>query len=334
MSDYLHVLMQRSTVPDAASVRPRVRARFEPAAESEAPAIAPAVGLHSPSAEVATRPFPSPVAPRWDRLQRSPSPLNDLLHAARDMQPGGQPQSSHRTVQNPDAKTSGQPAHPAPEADVAAPSISPPASPPSAGVPAVKPPPEREGVPPEPFAPTLRGPCGLGGENAGRAGAPTDLGRREAAGLRGAMKADIPDEATAAKRAPDETSAPMRPTPEALAPTRRDNRLAHDPTARETPPAVRAGDASQPETVHAEMTSSLRPRSRPGARSAQYAAPPRWQDPPAPKPAAPVIRVTIGRVEVRAKAPKPPARTPSHPPPPRRPVLSLGEYLNQREEGM
>jgi len=45
---------------------------------------------------------------------------------------------------------------------------------------------------------------------------------------------------------------------------------------------------------------------------------------------APIIRVTIGRVEVRALHPPAPAPKPAKPAPPK---LSLEDYLQQREKG-
>lgn len=55
------------------------------------------------------------------------------------------------------------------------------------------------------------------------------------------------------------------------------------------------------------------------------------RDPAATAKSAPVIRVTIGRIDVRAEFPAPaPARAAT---PPRAPMLSLEDYLKQRKEG-
>jgi hypothetical protein len=55
------------------------------------------------------------------------------------------------------------------------------------------------------------------------------------------------------------------------------------------------------------------------------------RDPAAAAKTAPVIRVTIGRIDVRADVPAPaPARAAT---PPRAPTLSLEDYLKQRKEG-
>jgi len=52
----------------------------------------------------------------------------------------------------------------------------------------------------------------------------------------------------------------------------------------------------------------------------------------APEATAPTVRVSIGRIEVRAVFPEQPQRQP--PPLPRNPALSLSEYLKQRDGGM
>jgi len=62
---------------------------------------------------------------------------------------------------------------------------------------------------------------------------------------------------------------------------------------------------------------------------AEPAAPPATKEAPAPE-AAPTIQVTIGRVEVRATPP--PAPAPQRPRA-KPPVMSLDEYLRQRNRG-
>jgi len=52
---------------------------------------------------------------------------------------------------------------------------------------------------------------------------------------------------------------------------------------------------------------------------------------PAAQKAAPTIRVTIGRIEVRAVVPAPPTPRPAAEP--RMPALPLDQYLKQRGEG-
>jgi hypothetical protein len=69
-----------------------------------------------------------------------------------------------------------------------------------------------------------------------------------------------------------------------------------------------------------------RPRTPPGETASTR---PRRQQPAQQPPAPPAIRVTIGRVEVRAAAP-PAAATPR---PPRPPRLSLDDYLEARRGG-
>jgi hypothetical protein len=56
------------------------------------------------------------------------------------------------------------------------------------------------------------------------------------------------------------------------------------------------------------------------------------QAPPAPSSAS-VIRVHIGRIEVRAAAPSPPPLEPRKKASKSRPELSLGDYLKKRKGG-
>jgi hypothetical protein len=59
-------------------------------------------------------------------------------------------------------------------------------------------------------------------------------------------------------------------------------------------------------------------------------AAPDWKRAAAPDPPAPTIRVTIGRVEVRAVTPTPaPSRKPARP----APRMSLDEYLRAQNGG-
>jgi hypothetical protein len=51
------------------------------------------------------------------------------------------------------------------------------------------------------------------------------------------------------------------------------------------------------------------------------------------EPAAPVVRVTIGRIDVRAVLQQFPSQLPAAAPEPVKPALSLDEYLRQRDGG-
>ncbi len=66
------------------------------------------------------------------------------------------------------------------------------------------------------------------------------------------------------------------------------------------------------------------PSAMPGTRRAAGIQPNESQNEP------PIVRVTIGRIEVRAETPAPPPRKTPSPP---RPTLSLDTYLKERKEG-
>jgi hypothetical protein len=161
------------------------------------------------------------------------------------------------------------------------------------------------------------------------------------------------EEATAGAPPPERSTPPSSPVP---APVHAALRSAGEPYPRSPsfevahPPIVAAPAASEPIAGRVAGSPADRPpgplprERRPGAvevaplRPARSVAESSRADAPgypvrqlaADEP--PVIRVTIGRVEVRAV--NPPARPPAPPAPrPRQPSLSLGDYLAQRGEG-
>jgi hypothetical protein len=72
--------------------------------------------------------------------------------------------------------------------------------------------------------------------------------------------------------------------------------------------------------------------SAPHGRALQPQISPRWEQPAGqPSPATPTVKVSIGRIDIRAVAPPQPARPASRPEPPR--GLSLKEYLARRSGG-
>jgi hypothetical protein len=95
-------------------------------------------------------------------------------------------------------------------------------------------------------------------------------------------------------------------------------------------------EAAAPPKAHlgrpVPMAVGHRPQLTPSPASSAPAPVDRHEEPQTPTPDAPIIRVTIGRIEVRAimpPAPAPPRQPPSRP----APRLSLEEYLHQRREG-
>ena len=87
-------------------------------------------------------------------------------------------------------------------------------------------------------------------------------------------------------------------------------------------------------TASRERATSVEPRPL-AERPALPRLEPRPALPVAPPPAAePLIRVTIGRIEVRAVLPRPALSPPSAPArPPSAPALGLDDYLKQRNGG-
>ena len=98
-----------------------------------------------------------------------------------------------------------------------------------------------------------------------------------------------------------------------------------------TPPSPDDGETYQPPRVTAERNreSTREPAIQP--LSIEQIVPPDETQPRASEPAEPaVIRVTIGRIEVRATTPPLPAAPRTHPP---GPALTLDDYLKQRNGG-
>jgi hypothetical protein len=162
--------------------------------------------------------------------------------------------------------------------------------------------PEPAGRPPLP--PTLRAPEGT------VPGAPVPERAPAAAARRAQEEAVSP---TVRRRTParESVARPARPTPEP-APARRPTvRDALAPRAQAPPPARRAAPAV--------VAPTLAVRPPPPPLNVQVREP------------APTVRVTIGRVDVRAVAPEPPARPKRKPKP--APRVSLDEYLGRARSG-
>jgi hypothetical protein len=103
--------------------------------------------------------------------------------------------------------------------------------------------------------------------------------------------------------------------------------------SRERPPKGKAMEDAglvPPESRPSELTREAFPRPRDVSGTSLSALPP-LIDRRVPVEAAPSIRVTIGRVEVRAAPPSPPELV--TPPVPNGPALSLDEYLERRNRG-
>ena len=98
-------------------------------------------------------------------------------------------------------------------------------------------------------------------------------------------------------------------------------------------PALMASEAQDNPREHWPAVERIRPSAgwvEPLAAPSAAAPAPTRRQPAVDPPPAPTIRVTIGRVEVRAVLPPPaPARTPA----PATPKLSLDEYLRSRNGG-
>jgi hypothetical protein len=97
------------------------------------------------------------------------------------------------------------------------------------------------------------------------------------------------------------------------------------------PPAPRPDDAVPPAATEHTSSPPLEPRVQPAVPEAEGPSPERSSaDGRDAAEAAPVIRVTIGRIDVRAVAEVPPPSSARRPAAPR---LSLDEYLRERARG-
>jgi hypothetical protein len=138
---------------------------------------------------------------------------------------------------------------------------------------------------------------------------------------------------------PVEKTAPAAPNANASDPLVEEHRSKPDVPCRQ---ASRAIDSSETKSLIVPLVSSRGEEDRPGntsevpeAFSKTRPIQPRHRKDLSPveqrsSTSAPVIRVTIGRVEVRAIHPPAPAPKPAKPAPPK---LSLEDYLGKRERG-
>ena len=320
MSDFLRTLMQRSTAPDAASVRPRVRSRFEPVEGSAAAfAVDPNAGQHVSADEREERPSVTPNVPRAQAPVES-SLFAEIPQERRERQgdPGNAPnwpvqpvvqEASDRAIDA--ADTSGDTTHSAVQS--AADSFE------SDVVWASEKPPSRRVVH-EPLIQAQSDERVKDGEK--ETADHSALLGAEAPRDRSSPRLPARDEGgdiSAGYRAGKTTERAMQP----LGPIDIGPRAEHAPETEERLPAEPAGTtlATSPRAM-ADPDTPFVIRPRPADLDAAASS------------AAPIIRVTIGRVEVRSETPKTVSRTESRPPPPpRQPVLSLGEYLKQRQGG-
>jgi hypothetical protein len=130
---------------------------------------------------------------------------------------------------------------------------------------------------------------------------------------------------SASRRESLPSSLPSLSVPGAVTPTY--------PSAADAVPPRRPREPQTTERI-AEFSASLTPRATLERDSlplaASFPASPRGDNRPAAPAAEPAIRVTIGRIEVRAVAPAAPATPAARPAAPR---LGLAEYLRRRGEG-
>lgn len=315
MSDFLDGLLRRSRAPVPEAVRPLPRALFEPdVPRGIAPEQAPPgeavdgpgrslrslpVGEGGEEARRRSRPAAAP-APSRSEPERSATPgAPPLAVGRREPRAGGeQPRSAvpvveaQRTVMIP-PPAAGPVQHPTP---AAAGSRAGDGDIPGAATTGPRPP---RGQP---------GAAGPGSRSGSASLAPAPV--PAPASFEGAADPEIPP----ARVTP-------RPLPAAPETVQAGARTAPGAQDEHRPPGRRAGPVEIPPLRPARSPGDLPRGDSPGHPVRQAAA-----DEP------PVVRVTIGRVEVRAVSP--PARPVAPPAPrPRQPSLSLGDYLAQRGEG-
>ena len=310
MSEFLDGLLRRSRGPLPEAVRPLPRALFEPEM-SHVIALEPTAGRDAIDGPITVH------AASLDVGDLDASPPRSGPRAATTL-PGGSPE---RGPASPGART-------ARHWD-------------DASLPAVEP--ERTVMIPSPAAvpsaPARQGRSSSeGGGPAGRAaiGAPTaEPAGPITAALETRSRPSSPPLVHTKSRSGGELD-PGSPSPPAAPPIPADP-AAHRPIL--AGPAAHTSVAARPEGTPRERPSERRPGTvEPSIRPARvgvdaprieadgHAGRERAADEP------PVIRVTIGRVEVRAVSP-PVRATPPPAPRPRQPSLSLGDYLTQRGEG-
>lgn len=329
MSDFLHTLVQRSMTPAAASVRPRVRSRFEPADGPVVPfAVDPDAGQRDAAGDWERRPSDGLNVPRaHPSVERAPFGERSREEITKQGDPG---RILHRSVQHVAGEADDQGSSSGGASSDATSTASTSAADASeAGDVSGRAHPSRRLVFHEPL--TRR-------ESGNRSTSPNEGNVDSSSSL----KPDRSRASSSPRRMHDEAEDISADEPAGRMPERttqllgpiREERSAHPtPEAEEKVPhvpAVTASPISQQALLDLGTPSVIRPR--PADRDGSSASRP--VDDSAAASSAPLsIRVTIGRIEVRAETPKLTAPTESRPPPPRRPMLSLGEYLEQRQRG-
>lgn len=318
MSDFLHILLQRSTAPVAASVQPRMRSRFEPGSAAPPFEHGQTAAQETTAARTVARSSPAPPT--------RPTPLSFAEQSSavgREQKTADEPQV---VLPAPAVRPQAAPGHEEHPHE---------RHPPRAPETAAHPRPDRTVTPADSDAATVRR-----SSRTRRGEAPDSKG----------LEAPSEDASTPASQhplridPPHKSDAPRpRVFPETWEPTIVENPSATLPNRAPLAPEAVLPPAADPASKRPQdIPEKLPAREDQPALAAPSVIRPRPKEPEAPAPplrapeadatAGPIIRVTIGRVEVRATAPAAPAA--SRPaPPPRRPALSLDNYLQQRNGG-
>jgi len=359
MSPFLESLLARSLQP-AESIRPRRVSRFEPVRGfgegAEAGEGLPAASPLAPPPEPSALPPPGPSAgdePAASTIRLTPTPRLEAQRRSA-VAPAPTPAEAPRTVGLlPPAEPLVRPPMPLPTAAEPLPDRPSPAQHPSAVasvVPRSTAQPQAVEAAPSPKPVAEVEPSVLRDVGGPPARAPHESGTdepRPAPGMRVRPAAPVPPPVALAPQA-EHPAPPQPPKSTTLqptvsmteetppqAPTPRSSRLARLPIEPRTVAEPSTADLG-PQPLEARRDAALPPANPPmplpvvvpDVRPRQTAPGEPAFAPPAPAEATPTIRISIGRIEVRAVTPAPPPRRkPSRP----APALSLDEYLKQQK---